>query len=351
MVLNKIGILILLLFMAISCKKHKPKPIVEELLTNGIMVLNEGLFQQNNSSLTWIDITQSTNDNSFFETKIGRGMGDTGNDLKRYGGKIYIVVNVSSTIEVLDASTGKLIKQVVMQTAAGVAKQPRSITFSGGNAFVSCYDGFVDVFDTTNIQLVTRIAVGKNPDQICSSGSNVYVSNSGGLDFPLLDSTVSVINATSFNETAKIVVGKNPGVLAADGLGFVYVAVRGNYGSVLPKFLKINTSNNSIAFTANWNISSICPVESKLLLIAEVGATQAIWKYDLVSSTIENSNFLSGVSITKPYNLQANPVTGLIYVSDAKNYTTTGELFEFSAGGSFLKKWNTGINPSKMLFY
>ena len=349
--LNKFGILLLVISFAIACKKHKPKDPVSTNMSNGIIVLNEGLFQQNNSSLTWVDFTQNTSDNSFFETKIGRGLGDTGNDMVRYGGKIYIVVNVSSTLEVLDAYTGKLIKQVLMQTGVGAAKQPRSITISGGNVFVSCFDGFVDVLDTTNIQLVTRIAVGKNPDQICASGGNVYVSNSGGLDFPILDSTVSVISATSLTETVKIVVGKNPGAIAADGQGNVFVAVRGNYSSVQPKFVKISSSTNTISFTANWSVSEITVVNNKLMMIAESGVSQAIWVYDIASNVIENTSFLSGATLTKPYHMQINPVTGLIYLTDAKNYTTTGELYEFNASGSFLRKWNTGINPSKLLFY
>ena len=44
-----------------SCKKKEDDPIpVDEVLSNGMVVLCEGLFQQNNSSVSWIGLSNGT---------------------------------------------------------------------------------------------------------------------------------------------------------------------------------------------------------------------------------------------------------------------------------------------------
>src|SRR5690606_26745009 len=99
----------------VSCKKDEPvDPPVSESLSNGMVVLCEGLFQHNNSTVSWVDFSTGTIANNLFATKTGRQLGDTGNDMKRYGGKIYIVVTVSSTVEVVNATSFSSIKQISM---------------------------------------------------------------------------------------------------------------------------------------------------------------------------------------------------------------------------------------------
>ena len=213
-----------------SCKKDDD-PTGDVILKNGMFALCEGLFQQNNSSLTWVNFNNGSSVKGFFQNKNERGLGDTGNDMRRYGGKIYIVVNVSSTIEVLNASTGFVQEQIQM-IENGVSKQPRSIAFSGGKAYISCYDGFVDVLDTASLTIVNRIPVGSNPEGLEVSGDKLFVANSGGLNFPAVDSTVSIIDLNTEMELSRVVVGKNPGDVEVDSQGDVYVISRGDYTTI-----------------------------------------------------------------------------------------------------------------------
>ena len=138
-----------------SCGKNNEPPIETESISNGALVLCEGLFQQNNAQLSFVSFNNNQIENNVFLNRNGRQLGDTGNDIKKYGNKIYIVVNVSSTIEVLDANTLSSIKQISMMNG-NTAKQPRAIVFHGGLAFVSCFDGYVDVIDTTSLSINSR---------------------------------------------------------------------------------------------------------------------------------------------------------------------------------------------------
>ena len=69
----------------ISCSKEEPVNCgagsSKSVLTNGLLVMNEGLFQHNNAKLSWVDLS---NDEviSFFENKNQRPLGDTGNDVR-----------------------------------------------------------------------------------------------------------------------------------------------------------------------------------------------------------------------------------------------------------------------------
>lgn len=73
-------------------------------------ILSEGLFNQNNSSLARYSFNRQRCTNNYFSANNQRGLGDTANDIAIYGNKIYVVVNVSSTVEVIDFPTGKSIR-------------------------------------------------------------------------------------------------------------------------------------------------------------------------------------------------------------------------------------------------
>lgn len=342
--------LFLITLFLISCKKK----VIENQSTtnqfeNGLLVLNEGLFQQNNSSLSWIQFSTEEVNNSIFEQKTNRQLGDTGNDLKRYGSKIYIVVNVSSTIEVLDAKTGSSIAHIPMVEDL-VPKQPRSIDFYGGKAYVSCFDGFVDVIDTATFTIQQRIPVGTNPEDILVVNNKIYVSNSGGLNVSVLDSTVSIINPVTNLEEQKIVIGKNPGTLEKDDLGNIYVIARGNYSSIPSRLVKINALNNTIT-SYSFDAADIVKMNSKFLILSNGNSTATVQLFNPTTGIIENSNFLDVSSITTLYKIQYDSVRDKIYCFDAMNYTNTGYIRVFSSNGIYSKSYHVGLNPSNALIY
>lgn len=334
-----------------SCKKEEPEiPTPVDAFSNGLLILNEGLFQQNNSTLSWVDLATDVVNNSIFEQKTSRQLGDTGNDIARYGNKIYIVVNVSSTVEVLDALSGAPLTQIQM-SEGGVPKQPRSIAFAHGKAFVTCYDGFVDVIDTINFTVLQRIQVGANPEQILFTNEKLYVTNSGGLNYPNVDSTVSVIDPTSFIEITKITIGNNPGGLEVDHLGNLYAIARGNYSSIPSRMVRINTGSNTVENTYSFNASGITRMNDHLLIHSITNSNSSILLFNPLTETIENPNFINVSGITTLYGIQYDPTRHQIYCFDAMNYTNSGYVRLFSASGNYLRSIHVGLNPSKALIY
>lgn len=346
----KFSIYFILILLVASCKKEtiKPSADIPATLKAGLLVLNEGMFQFNNAKLSWINNEDQLVNNDFFEQKNNRSLGDTGNDLKRYGGKIYVVVSTSSTIEVIDAVTGKSIKQLSMMNGS-TPKQPRSIAFYGSTAFVTCYDGFVDVFDTTNLTIAMRIPVGQNPEDLAISNNKLYVSNSGGLNFPNVDSTVSVINLNTLQEIKRITVGPNPGSIVCDTEGDIYVISRGDYAAFPAQLHRIETTNDTKTHDFNFAIQSMAIFQDKILISQPNSII--IKTFNTLTESNNLINFITNPPVTTLYGMYYSNSTNKVYCFDAVNYSSTGYVVQFNTSGNYEKKFHVGLNPSKLIVY
>ena len=340
----------------------EPSQVIADGDHTGIFVLSEGLFNQNNSTLSWIDFSTGLPDSwnastgiSFdtFEKVNGRRLGDTANDMILHGNKIYIAVSESSTIEILDASTCRSIGQIKIQRN-GVPSEPRRLAAHGRYVYACCFDGTLQRIDTLLLKTVETIRVGRNPDGICYVDGKLYVSNSGGLDFDNPDSTVSVIDLDSFAEIKRINVRSNPGSIYADATG-VYVVSRGifDYGTMDydSRLHRIDTQTNEVTDTYDIPILNMDIVDGKAWFYG-YGAGGTIQILDLATGTIIDSDFITdGTRVECPYSIKVEPVTRKVYVCDAKDYVTPGSLFCFSPDGHMLYRVpGIGINPNTVAF-
>src|SRR5690606_37885819 len=106
---------------------------------SGFYLLNEGNMNMNKASLDYFNFIKGTyRRNIYTEINLGNvgGLGDVGNHMAVYGSKLYLVINNSNKVEVLDAKTARLIKKIDIRNC-------RYITFHKGNAYVSAYLGTI----------------------------------------------------------------------------------------------------------------------------------------------------------------------------------------------------------------
>lgn len=343
-------IFIVLLF--VSCEKDpiEPENNLPSNYNNGILVLNEGLFQQNNSTLSWIDLNTGEVSQDVFLNINSRLLGDTGNDLKRYGGKVYVVVNASSTVEVLDAKTLESIKQIQLNFQSQ-GQQPRRIEFWESNAYVTSYDGYVNIIDTNSLTIQNRISVGQNPEGLAVLNDHLYVANSGGLSFPNVDSTVFKIDLNSNLILDTFVVGKNPGDIISDGNQHIYVVKRGDYGANPSELIKINITTGVIENTS-IPASTLTKNENSLLISYydyNAGNSNASL-FDFNSQTVISPNLINGNAVSTLYGsyfFNGNQTICL----DAKGFTNTGYLKVFNSSGSLVSSYQVGLNPNKIIVY
>jgi len=323
-------------------------------LRRQMYVLSEGLFNMNNSTLGLLNFENSTLNTNFFLYQNNRGLGDTGNDMKSYGGKLWIVVNVSSQVEVVDFKSGVSIKRIPFFSASNVARQPRYIAFSGSKAYVCSFDGTVARIDTTSLNIEAVTTVGRNPDGIAVANGKLYVSNSGGLDAPNYSKTVSVIDLNSFSETQKIEVGLNPYKIQTDNEGDVYVISRGDNSSLKAKLVRIDSQTDKVVQTFD-NLPAVnFTIRNDTAYLYNYDYTSnnySIKSFNCKTEQIITENFISdGSTIEHPFGIYAHPANGNIYLTDAKNYTTKGDLLCFNRIGKLLYKVESvGLNPNTII--
>ncbi|MDR1951161.1 MAG: YncE family protein, partial [Bacteroidales bacterium] len=157
---------VILTIFFVSCIKEPKKQDVI-IPDSGLLVLNEGLRGMNNSSITYYDFeTDSVHQDMFFRQN-NRDLGDIANDILIYGGKIYITVGFSSTIEVTDL-TLKTIKQISLKDGSK-NREPHGLAAHNGKIYIACFDGHVAKLDTASLIVEGFVKVGDNPENIAIS--------------------------------------------------------------------------------------------------------------------------------------------------------------------------------------
>lgn len=324
-----------------------PPPPVDAQAT-GVYVLCEGLFQMNNSTLSYYDFSSNTLTEQFFLQQNGRGLGDTGNDLKSYGSKLYCVVNNSNRVEVM-----RLKDAVSIQVINLPNKQPRHIAFYKNKAYVSCFDGEVVRIDTTTLQVDGAVYSGQNPEGISVCNGKLYVANSGGLNYPNYDNTVSVIDLNAFALVKTIEVGVNPYAVANYDDRFVYVTSRGDYNSVSANLHKIDCQSDVVVKDYDMAVFGLYVFENKAYLYSNNLTAEANWikVLNLETDVVEKENFIAdGTTLRRPYGIMVNPMNGDVYVTDAFNFTVNGDVYCFDRDGRRKFSFSVGLNPSSMVF-
>lgn len=334
-----------------SCHKDKVvQPAKPTAQRAGLFILDQGNLGSPNSALTYYDYTTKTLTPDIFLSANGQGLGNTANDIEVYGSKLYIVVDKSGVVDVVDPKTSKIIKQVLIQDASKKSLEPRDITFYKGNAYISIYNGAngeVGVMDTTTYTISKYIAVGRNPEQLAVSNGKIYVANSGGLSYPDVDNTVSVIDLTSLTETTKITVGSDPYAVSADRYGHVFVNAYGVYGTSNPSLSIINSSTDALVSKADFDGGPFSIVGDNAFYLSSAGQVQ---QYNVKTLTNSTTNFVTdGTTFTAAYAVFADPLTNEVFVTDAKDYNSNGLVYAFDKTGKKEYSLVTGINPGSIL--
>ncbi len=336
----------------ISCNSKDEVSSTTEVST-GVFVLNQGKYNSNNASLTYYDFATSFASADLFLDKNNRGLGDTGQDMIKYGSKIYIAMYKSSLIEVINAQTGVSVKSIPMKNAAGTSSSPRSLTSANGKVYVVLYDGHVSQLDTVSFAVEKTIAVGANPDASVITNNKLYVANTGGMA-AVMDSTVSVINLSTFTETKKIKINLNPGTIKADSYGDVYVASKGDYNLIPGKFQRIAAGTDVVTDIAvavkNFDIIGDNAYISNFDYDATwQAAHKTIAVYDVKNEKLVSANIVTTDIIKTPYCITVDPTTKNIYLG-VSDYVNNGKMYCFGQDGALKFTFTTGLNPTKVVF-
>lgn len=344
-----------------ACKKDDTVTIPAPLLApaKGVYVLSEGGFGSNNTKLAYRDTSGLIYPDYFLQQNPGMtaGLGDLGNDMIIYGSKLYIVMNGSGNVTVLNAADGHFITQVSLGGPGIANKNPRYALGTRGKVFVTAWDNNVYIIDTASLGITGEIAVGATPEGLAIAGNYMYVANSGGANYPNYDSTVSVIDMNSMSEIKKVTVGLNPQKIEVNSAGNVYVSAYGDAFATVPvpasvAVINSTTNTRTSILGAAYQFDHVRIFNDIAYLYNNYGGS-TIKLYNTITNSPVSNNFITdGTTITTSYGLNIDEQNGDVYVTDAKDFVLSGEVFCFGSNG--VKKFNfpvlPGVNPNKVLF-
>lgn len=340
----------ILLLMLMACKKDPPPEPQPEAYENGVILLNEGLFQQNNASVSFYSFTDAQTYHQIFQSVNQRGLGDTANDMKAFtiNGVSYLIiaVDVSSQLEIVRTNSMVSVAQIPLFNGT-IAKEPRRLAIDGQNAWVACYDGTVQVVDLNTTTVIQEIQAGQNPDGILVRGNYVYVANSGGLNYPDYDSTLTIIDKNSFQVIDEIVTRINCSSMITDGEGDIYLFSAGNYGSIGTALVKIDTQLNSVTGVFEMTIGAMSQYQD---MIYYYDADQmGVRRFNMLTDQAEPGVLIDCSSYDTFYKVMINPVNGDIYCVDAKNYVNSSLIHRYSLSGVHQESFTGGLNTTQIV--
>jgi len=354
--LRKTGLLVLLAASLFSCRKDKVVPEPENIeAVSGLFVLNEGNFGSNKCDLDFYDFSNGSYKRDVYKAanpEVTLGLGDTGNDVKAYGSRLYVVVNGSNKVEVMNIKTAKRIAQVDIPNC-------RNVAFYKNKAYVTSYEGYVAVIDTAALTVGAKINVGRQPEELVVVGEKLYVANSGGYTATNYDRTVSVINLTTETKVKDIDVAINLHRLKADSYGDLYVSSRGDYDKIGSNLYVIDTKMDAVKKKFDIPASNlaihkdIAYVYSSEWSNSAGGYTITYNKINVKDETVLSQSFITDgtqANIMMPYGIVVNPASEDIYVTDAKDYVTPGQLHCYTSAGKLKWSVTTGDIPGHMVF-
>ena len=332
----------------------------------GFFLLNEGNMGSNKCTLDYYDaLTGKYIRNIYAQANPGvvQELGDVGNDIQIYDGKIWAVINCSHFVEVMNQTDARHITQISIPNC-------RYITFSGRYAYVSSYAGpvqldpnarlgYVAKIDIDRLAVVDTCNVGYQPDELVVYDGRLYVANSGGYRFPNYDRTVSVIDLQTFRVVNTIDVAINLHRLEVDRQGYIWVSSRGDYYGVHSKTYVIDPRTDTVCDALDVaNTEMTVSGDSLYVYGTEWSYVTNSWTFsyaiiDTPSREVVTRRFITDNTerrIKMPYGIAVNPDTHEFYVTDAGNYVSPGDLYCFTPDGR--KKWSvrTGDIPAHFAF-
>lgn len=368
-----LGLAVLLMGTAVmtSCDPSEDYPETYlQVYSTGAYVVNSGNMYSNiESSLTAIDYASSTATQGVFKTANGRSLGNTANDGIVYGNKIYLAVDKENTIEVIDKTTKKSIKQIKTTELLGNAEgaEPRHIIADGGKVYFTTYGGYVAAVDTTSFALQKKWQVGNYPEGLVFGNGTLYVANS---NYGAGGGNISCINLSNDNVETKNIEGVNnpTGIYYAAGVLYVldnqyYDASYNAYGENAlravdfadGKSQKVADGNYAVCVTpgATTRMNVVRPYF--FVLNAPYGGTPSVSML-AAGSTQPQAMTLPEMPVS-PCGIFADPLNGHIFVLSYKmgdngyvDYNGNGYVVEYDSAGQKQHEYDTGVGSCAMFF-
>ncbi|MGB0918661.1 MAG: DUF5074 domain-containing protein, partial [Flavobacteriales bacterium] len=303
---------------------------------NGVFVLNEGNFNGGNASLSFYNKNTSMLSNGVFTSVNTIPLGDVAQSMEIRDGKGYIVVNNSGKIEVVNLSD--------LSSAGTITglSSPRYITFiSNTKAYVSdLFSGTISSFNPQTLAVSGGVSFNGQVEQMVVVDGSVIAAGAGANMVYKIDPATDAL-------TDSVDVGKGPANLVVDANGKVWVMTNGGFGTEMPKLVRVNPADMSVELSLSFSQDNYSPD----LEISGDGNTLyyidgQVFQMDISSSSLPSAPFATAFA----YKCGVDPIEGLVYVSDAGDFNSNGNVYRYQSDGTAVDTFDLSVIPAEFAF-
>lgn len=356
-------IFFLFLISCISACKNQPEQTINPKIdnfNNGFFVLNEGTYGFGNATVSFFDKNTNQIKNDIFKQQNdGNYLGDQAQDMVFYDNKIYIVVQNSQTIVVVDAFSFKLLATI----KSDLMKSPRYLkAISKSVAYVSDWesDGVCKINLITN-KVEKIIKTGKDPEQMQVVDNKLFVCNSGYSFVGNEDQTISVIDLISETVSKNINIGIQPMEMVLDKSENIIIACRGKKVYTNQGEIDVQLSQES----SLWKLNALTFDAIQLQTFSEkefwidnlTFSNDKNWLYYSFGGSVFAKNITQNIDtklFTKSvYTMQIDSENGNFILGINQGFTSAGKIIRYEISGNKIIKSldsaTVGILPNAII--
>jgi len=333
--MNKLIYILSIGILLTACKKDSPEQGNISSInvgSGGVLIGSEGNFQFGNASLSHYDDEKEEITADIFESTNGYKLGDVLQSIQERQGLLYLVMNNSSTVQVIDkytfASKGSI---------TGFNSPRYFLPVSNSKAYVTdLYANSISIVDLNTLESTKSIQVNGWTEELVMIYGKVFVCNKG-------NDQVYVIEAETDLLVDSITVSDAPTSILEDKNGLLWVLCKNSLHKIDPVSLSLSQSYalNTSSYASQLKINGT----GDTLYFLNNG----VFQFPIGDSTIPGSPIIEAGS-TSFYGLGVDPVSGDIYVSDAIDYIQKSKIFLYTSGGALKSSFLSGINTSFFYF-
>jgi len=329
----------------VSCQNENDIDIPKEIqkTEKGIYVLNEGIWGNNNSSISYVGYDSSKIISDITSEKWGgRKLGDTGNSFYEKNDTVYVCVTSSNKIEMFRKSSGEFIRTIIFPQNT----EPRNSVISNGKLFVTSFLlASVVVVDLKTFQQTNKIFVGDHPDQVNEKSGKLLVSVSA------LGSgnKIAIIDAETETKVKDITVGLNPSEIL-EVPNFILIHCTGSLLIENPRSIYYRLSKT------DFSVIDSFVVGKQIFQLGNYGAFKIFAVDDNQISLMNEELNVETTLVSRKqihskiiYSALYDSGSGILWIASTDTYTVRGWLEGFKDGSKVYGPFQVGVNPGDLL--
>ncbi|MBN8702287.1 MAG: YncE family protein [Bacteroidetes bacterium] len=308
---------------------------------DGVFICNEGNFQFGNSKVGHYNYSTGVYQQDLYRVVNGVPLGDVCQSMVQHNDRIYVVVNNSGKIEVVNASDFKS-----LATISGFVSPRYMCVVSSSKAYVTdLYSNKIAIVNLLSNTITGYISCPGWTEELLFFNNEVYVTN-------YTRGKVYVVNPTTDALQDSIVVAKGANSLVLDKNSNLWVMCSGEATtSTVSALYKINSANHQTVTTLVFPSQVDSPFRLSINASKDTlfYLNTHVFKLDINSTSVSSTPFIN--SIGSFYGLKINPYDNTIWVADAIDYIQNGKVYTYNTSGILQHTISVGIIPSDFLFY